>query len=377
MSRSNCVCKAGRKLARPETRLALQPWDGVPGCPATIGPVTSRHTLRLDTSKESIARAAAILRSGGLIGMPTETVYGLAANALDAAAVAAIFAAKERPRWDPLIVHIGSLAMLARVAAQMPPAALALARAFWPGPLTMLLPRASGIADNVTAGRALVGVRWPNHPVAQALIAAADLPLAAPSANRFGHISPSTAAHVLADLDGRIDAVLDGGPTEIGLESTVLDPNTTPITLYRQGAVSAAEVVRVTGIPASLFQPEANRTPESLPSPGVGIRHYAPRTPLRLVQSQSELFETLAATPHRTAVLQPAGWLLPNGTTHVLWGPWNDTAELAHNLYAALRELDGTGSDLIFAPLPDTRPGDDLRAALRDRLLKAAMPPGD
>ncbi len=308
--------------------------------------------------------------------MPTETVYGLAANALDPVAVSAIFAAKERPRWDPLIVHVSSHPMLARVAASMSPAARALAETFWPGPLTLLLPRSPGIGDKVTAGRPLVGVRWPSHPVALALITAAGLPLAAPSANRFGHISPSTAAHVLADLDGRIDAVLDGGPTEIGLESTVLDPNTTPITIYRQGAISAVEVERVTGISATVFQPEPEQQPESLPSPGVGIRHYAPRTPLRLVHSQTELLTILAKAPHRTAVLRPVGWLLPEGMTHVLWGQWDNTAELAHNLYAALRELDHKGSDFILAPLPDERPGDDLRAALRDRLLKAAMPPG-
>ena len=169
--------------------------------------------------------------------------------------------------------------------------------------------------------------------------------------------------------------MLDGGPTQIGLESTVLDPNTTPITIYRQGAISASDVERVTGIRATLFQPEAEGAPESLPSPGVGIRHYAPRTPLRLVRSQAELLEFLAeAQQQPTAVLRPVGWPLPHGTTHVLWGNWDSSADLAHNLYAALRDLDGKGSEFLLAPLPDLRPGDDLRAALRDRLVKAALP---
>lgn len=305
--------------------------------------------------------------------MPTETVYGLAANALDAAAVASIFAAKERPGWDPLIVHVNGMAMLDRVVETLSDTARALAKAFWPGPLTMLLPRSAAISDAVTAGRPLVGVRWPAHPVAQALITAADVPLAAPSANRFGHISPSTAAHVLADLNGRIDAVLDAGATEIGLESTVLDPNTSPITIYRPGAVTAADVERVTGVPTRVFVPDAARAPQSLPSPGVGIRHYAPRTPLRLVHTRKEWAAMIGQAQARVAVLAPVGWPLSQNTMDVLWGKWDDTPELAHNLYACLRELDQKGCDVILAPLPEARPGDDLREALRDRLLKAAM----
>lgn len=331
-------------------------------------------TLRLDSSPEDIAIAATILQNGGLVAIPTETVYGLAANALDARAVASIFAAKQRPAWDPLIVHVSSNTMLTRVIAELSPTAKALVDAFWPGPLTLLLPRSTLIGDAVTAGRPLVGVRWPKHPVALAAIAAADLPLAAPSANRFGHISPSTAAHVLIDLDGRIDAVVDAGPTEIGLESTVLDPNTEPITIYRQGAVSAADVERVTGRVTTVFQPEGNLVPQSLPSPGVGIRHYAPGTPLRLVSSEAELLEVLASSTASVAILRPAEWAVPAGTAQVRWGRWDNTPELAHHLYAALRELDGTGCALLLAPLPDLRPGDDLRSALRDRLLKAGMP---
>ena len=192
-------------------------------------------------SVAGMARAVELLRAGGTVAFPTETVYGLAANALDPAAVARIFAAKQRPGWDPVIVHVEGAAMLERVAAvpaELRDRAQALMEAFWPGPLTLLLPRTAEVPDAVTAGRRLVGVRMPSHPVARELIRMADIPLAAPSANRFGAPSPTTAAHVLADLAGRIDAVLDGGPTSVGVESTVLDLAARAI--YRPGAVSAA-----------------------------------------------------------------------------------------------------------------------------------------
>ena len=185
--------------------------------------------LDTEESKSAIAQAAQILRAGGLVALPTETVYGLGANALDASAVTRIFEAKQRPSWDPIIVHIaGPVAqnpMLEPLVTNLPPVAHDLMRAFWPGPLTLLLPRTAAVPDIVTAGRPLVGIRMPAHPVAFELIRQAGIPVAAPSANVFGHISPTTAAHVLEDLDGKIDAVLDAGPTQHGVESTVLDPN--------------------------------------------------------------------------------------------------------------------------------------------------------
>jgi L-threonylcarbamoyladenylate synthase len=190
-------------------------------------------------SQQALDEAAAILRRGGTVALPTETVYGLGANALNAAAVASIFAAKERPGWDPLIVHVADEAMLATIVREVPEAARKLMKAYWPGPLTMLLPRSAAVPDAVTAGRDLVGVRMPGHPVALEVIRRAGVPVAAPSANRFGHTSPTTAEHVLEDLDGRIDAVLDAGPTAFGVESTVLDPNGSPILVYRPGAVTA------------------------------------------------------------------------------------------------------------------------------------------
>ncbi|MGI4829200.1 MAG: L-threonylcarbamoyladenylate synthase, partial [Janthinobacterium lividum] len=188
-----------------------------------------------------IQRAAEILRCGGLVAFPTETVYGLGAHALSSEAVGKIFEAKQRPAWDPLIVHIADplqMKEIARLQAELATRVRLLSDAFWPGPLTLLLPRTAVVPDEVTAGRPLVGVRWPSHPVAQALLQAAGVPVAAPSANRFGHVSPTTAQHVLHDLDGRIDAVLDGGATTVGIESTVLDPTQTPMMLYRAGAVT-------------------------------------------------------------------------------------------------------------------------------------------
>ena len=198
----------------------------------------------LDTAQaqEALERAAAILRGGGLVAFPTETVYGLGANALDAAAVGRIFAAKERPSWDPVIVHIANEAALAGLVVELPDAARKLMAAFWPGPLTLLLPRTAAVPDVVTAGRALVGVRMPAHPVALEVIRRAGVPVAAPSANRFGHTSPTSAEHVLADLDGRIDAIVDAGPTDCGVESTVLDPCASPMAIYRPGAVTAAQI---------------------------------------------------------------------------------------------------------------------------------------
>ncbi len=314
-----------------------------------------------------------MLRDSRLVAMPTETVYGLAANALDPEAVASIFRAKQRPGWDPLIVHISDEAMLQRVVGEVPPMARMLMDAFWPGPLTLLLPRHSGLPAAVTAGRDLVGVRMPAHPVALALIREAGLPLAAPSANLFGHISPTLAAHVLADLGGRIDAVLDAGPCHLGVESTVVAPVT--MTLYRQGGVSAAEIERVAGTPVTVYQPDANgpAAPESLPSPGVGMRHYAPRARVVLVSSVEEMRYVLNdLPPASTAIMLPADWSMLGWSRPTFrWGRWNDPVELARSLYAGLRALDVDGISTIVCPLPASG-GAPLVEAVRDRLIKAA-----
>jgi L-threonylcarbamoyladenylate synthase len=334
---------------------------------------SDRPTQRLSSSPQDIARAAEILRNGGTVAFPTETVYGLGANALDPAAVERIFLAKARPHWDPLIVHISNRAMLDEVATVSAQAAL-LIEAFWPGPLTLLLPRTTEISDAVTAGRPLVGVRMPAHPLAHVLIEAARLPLAAPSANRFGRISPTTAAHVLQDLDHRIDAVLDGGATRVGVESTVLDPNQSPMILYRPGAITPAMLEPIAG-PVTIYQPlhQTTSEPQTQPSPGVGIRHYAPRARLILVDSETDLKSQLAAhatTKDRIGVMLPQGWIITNTSLEIFpWDTIEDPSSLAQTLFAGLRELDARGVAIILCPMPKP---EGLGLAIRDRLKKAA-----
>ena len=365
-------------------------------------------TERLDPA--AIPRAAALLRAGGLVAFPTETVYGLGANALDSAAVAKIFAAKQRPGWDPLIVHIASRAMLDQVAtipAEANTRIEQLMAHLWPGPLTLLLPRTAAIPDAVTAGRPLVGVRMPAHPLASALIEAAGMPIAAPSANRFGRTSPTTAEHVLSALDGRIDAVLDGGPCTVGVESSVLDPTVWPMILYRPGAVTPAMLEALCGPGlVRIYQSNSEiQAPEALPSPGVGLRHYAPRARLQLIPVphlrftgfQDVLIQPIAeARGEQIGVLLPDDWLLapqpesyqPTGVRSTTdrpvwlepttfapfvypWGPWNRPEILAQRLFAGLHALDAAGVTVILCPVPN---GPGIAEALRDRLEKAAKP---
>jgi len=338
-------------------------------------------------AQAAIAEAARILRSGGLVALPTETVYGLGANALDAAAVARIFAAKQRPSWDPVIVHVAGLIlnnpMLEPLLAKCPPVVYALMEAFWPGPLTLLLPRSAAVPNIVTAGRPLVGIRMPAHPVAFELIRQAGVPVAAPSANVFSHISPTTAAHVLDDLDSRIDAIIDAGPTRHGVESTVLDPTQSPMMIYRPGAITAEHIREVAG-PVVYYEermlPQA-AAPEALPSPGVGLRHYAPRARLILVEGTlDELPARLgaAAGKHpkdRLGVMLPAELAhakfepAPQWAAEFAWGHWKSPEELAERLYAGLRALDAEGCTVILCPIPES---EGVGVAIRDRLRKAA-----
>ena len=338
----------------------------------------------MDKGEAALDLAAGLLRGGGTVALPTETVYGLGANALDGAAVARIFAAKERPDWDPLIVHVCDEVMLARVVADVPEVARRLMEAFWPGPLTLLLRRSEGIPDGVTAGRPLVGVRMPAHPVALELIRRAGVPVAAPSANRFGHTSPTTAAHVLADLDGRIDAVVDGGATECGVESTVVDATVSPMVVYRPGAVTLEQLAAVGG-PVRMYEEQGElraRPRGALPSPGVGLRHYAPRARVVLVEGEGiagRLTEALRGVSGGVVGLMlPDG--VPDGEVDVAgvsavyaWGAWGRPEELAQRLFAGLRELDGRGCEVIVCPVP----GDaGIGRAIRDRLRKAASRAG-
>jgi len=344
--------------------------------------------LDSDSSQASIETAAEILQRGGIVAFPTETVYGLGANALDPEAIAKIFATKQRPAWDPLIVHISDREMLDRVASRVSPNSARLSNVvrlievFWPGPLTLLLPRHPNVPTTVTAGRPLVGVRMPQHPVAHALIHAAGLPIAAPSANTFGRISPTLAQHVAEDLDGRIDAILDSGETTHGLESTVVDPNEDPCIVYRPGVITL-EQIRAAGVDAVAYRETghtSNAEPESLPSPGIARRHYAPRARLILVDGEGEdqrrafakavLAE--AGSRNRLGLMLPDAFESPVLGQDALvypWGAWNELEELAQRLFAGLRWLDSSGVTVIVCPLP---PAQGIGVALRDRLRKAA-----
>ncbi|HEY0307005.1 MAG TPA: L-threonylcarbamoyladenylate synthase [Acidobacteriaceae bacterium] len=350
-------------------------------------------TLRLRAEDAgAVAAAAEILRGGGLVAFPTETVYGLGANALNPDAVEKIFAAKQRPHWDPLIVHVTDLEMV-RDVAEVSPLAERLAGQFWPGPLTMLLPRTACVPDVVTAGRALVGVRVPRHSLALALIEAAGVPVAAPSANRFGHTSPTTAKHVLEDLDGFIDAVLDGGAAKVGVESTVVDVSLTPMRIYRPGAVTAAmlgqfgavEMFAATDAGEQVLSSSADSQRESMPAPGVGLRHYAPKARVVLVERKGSedltefwyRFRRVAAeTQGKVGLMLPERFTVAEECERALiyrWGEWTDTAALAARLFAGLRELDARGATVIVCPVPAA---DGIGDAVRDRLFKAAMREG-
>ena len=334
-------------------------------------------------SRASIAQAAEILRTGGTVAFPTETVYGLGANALSAEAVAKIFAAKQRPSWDPLIVHVDSPEMLRRVAASVPPRAGRLIEAFWPGPLTLLLPKHADVPEIVTAGRPRVGARMPAHPVARALIHAAGMPLAAPSANTFGRTSPTLADHVAEDLDGRIDAILDAGETAHGVESTVLDVCEEPCILYRPGVITLEQICAITPAVAFVESEKTNSAePQSLPSPGVGIRHYAPRARMVLVDGSvidgfgdeqkkafAEAVRQAEDAGERVGVMLPEAFQGAGQAVVWRWGCWDDAEELAQRLFAGLRWLDGKGATVIVCPLP---PSQGVGVAIRDRLKKAA-----
>ncbi len=328
---------------------------------------------------DTLARAAAIIRKGGLVAFPTETVYGLGANALDEAAVRKIFEAKGRPAWDPIIVHISDQTMMELLAAELPDAFVLLTQKFWPGPLTVVVRKKPTVPDVVTANLPTVAVRMPNHPVALGLIAAAGVPIAAPSANRFGRPSPTTADHVWHDLAGRIDAILDAGPTQVGVESTVLDLTRTPPTILRPGGVSREALEEVLG-EVAIASPIA-AVDKGLPSPGMLPRHYAPSVPVVLCDGSEEaLVETVRRLQRegfavrQIGILLPQGWGLPDELTPIVfrWGRWGDWEALAQRLFEGLRWLEQQQVSAIVVPLP---PPVGLGLALRDRLLKAATPP--
>jgi L-threonylcarbamoyladenylate synthase len=317
-----------------------------------------------------IERAAAILSAGGLVAFPTETVYGLGADASNPAAVAKIFAAKGRPQDHPVIVHLAGVELLSQWAGEVPAAAHELAAAFWPGPLTLILKRAAGVPDCVTGGQDTVGVRIPGHPVALALLRAfageaggrAFSGVAAPSANKFGRISPTTAGHVRAELGDAVDRILDGGECSVGIESTIVDLSRGRAVLLRPGQVTRAQIAAVLGAEVELPDSAAPRASGTLQS------HYAPRTPLHLVAA-AELPARLAAlSGKKIAVLALAE--APADLNDVVWqrAP-RALADYAHELYASLRRLDALGCAAILVEAPPAAPE---WQGVNDRLRRAS-----
>ncbi|MEB3223381.1 MAG: L-threonylcarbamoyladenylate synthase [Candidatus Sericytochromatia bacterium] len=339
-------------------------------------PMTPLRRLAVMTATPTdpaIAEAAARLRAGGLVAFPTETVYGLGANALDPEAVAAIYAAKGRPPTNPLIVHAADPEGLRGVVAAWPAEAERLAEAFWPGPLTLVLPRADGLPPGVSAGLPAVGVRVPAHPVARALLAAAAVPVAAPSANPYMGLSPTQADHVASGLSGAPHDVLllDGGAAEVGLESTVLDLTGACPRILRPGGLSAAALRAVLGR-VEVLAPGVHEG--ALPSPGLAARHYAPRARLRLWglggRALAEAGREVAASGARVGVLglSPA----PAGAHALRWVEMPaEPAGYAQRLYATLHTLDAEGLTDILVEAP---PATEAWAAVSDRLSRAAAP---
>lgn len=306
-----------------------------------------------------IERAVAVLRLGGLVAFPTETVYGLGADASNPQAVARIFAAKGRPADHPVIVHLAEAGQLPRWARLVPEAARRLAAAFWPGPLTLILPRAAGVSDAVTGGQDSVGIRVPSHPVAQALLRAFGGGIAAPSANRFGRISPTRAGDVRAELGDAVDLVLEGEAPEVGIESAIVDLSGLKPALLRPGMLGAAAIEAVLGEPLAAPGADAPRASGTLAA------HYAPRTPLLLVAPEA-LERALPAEGAAVLARRPA----PPGARVRLWreAP-SDAADYARHLYTNLRELDAAGSGVI---LVEAAPAGNEWDAVRDRLARAA-----
>jgi L-threonylcarbamoyladenylate synthase len=321
--------------------------------------VTTASPLVLPADS-GIAAAASVLRAGGLVAFPTETVYGLGANALDARAVARIFEAKARPSFDPLITHLGDAADLAELVGPVPPAVAELAERFWPGPLTLIVDRPAAIPPIVTSGLETMAVRVPDDAAARALITEAGVPVAAPSANRFGQLSPTRAEHVVAGLGGAVDVVLDGGPTRCGIESTIVDARGDRLVVLRLGALPVEALVEAVGPvtvrPGSSGQPVA---------PGTLAAHYAPRTPLRVLSGSEAApgdvdrrgylaFRDRPSVDYRAVeVLSPAG----------------DLTAAAARLFDALHRLDAAGvTEILAERVPDVGVG----RAINDRLGRAA-----
>jgi len=315
---------------------------------------------------EAIAAAARLLESGALVAFPTETVYGLGADAENPDAVAAIYAAKGRPANHPVIVHLAPEADLSYWAKEVPPYAKQLIAAFWPGPLTIILKRAEHIPDAVSGGQDSIGLRCPSHPVAQALLRAfkgGQGGVAAPSANKFGHVSPTTAQHVRDEFGDELPCILDGGQSEVGIESTIVDLSRGGVVLLRPGRISAEAIAQVLGVQPQAADAAAPRVSGALDS------HYAPATPVVLAHTAQlpAALENIAAAGRRAVLMQRTSHDFSNAIKTRMMP--SDAAGYAHDLYAALRDMDQSGSDIILVEMP---PQTAQWSGVNDRLRRAS-----
>ena len=320
--------------------------------------------------EEGVARAGGILRRGGIVAIPTETVYGLAASALDDRAIEKVFLAKGRPQNNPLIVHISDISMLKDVAEDIPDAAYRLAERFWPGPFTMVLHRKNTVASRVSAGLDTVAGRMPSSIAARDIIAASGVPLAAPSANISGSPSPTTAAHVTDDLDGRVDAIVCGEDCAVGVESTVVALFSDPPRLLRPGAVTAEQLRAF--LPDLVIDKAVLSEPakgESVASPGMLYKHYAPETETFLAEGESKDFVSFVNSQADCAAVCFNEELPEISVKKISYGDRNDQSTLAKNLFSVLREVDGLGVKRVYVHAPDKL---GMGLAVYNRLLRAA-----
>lgn len=319
-----------------------------------------------------LQEAAKLLRENEAVAFPTETVYGLGANAMDDEAIAKIFEAKGRPSDNPLIVHIGTKSQLDGIVKEIPPVAEKLMAHFWPGPLTIILPRKEGISERVTAGLNTVGVRMPDHPVALALIEEANVPVAAPSANRSGRPSPTLASHVYEDLNGKIAGIVDGGATGVGVESTVIDCTSTVPTILRPGGITKEQLEAVIGTVS--LDPALKDEKEKPKSPGMKYTHYAPKAPLSIVEGSREFIQHLVDEKKeggfKVGVLTTEEYQhVYNADVILSCGVRSDLASVATKLYDVLRTFDASEVDVIFS---ESFPNEGIGNAIMNRLTKAA-----
>jgi len=344
--------------------------------------------LRVDPTRpdrDAIAQAAERLRAGGLVAFPTETVYGLGAHALNRDALRRLFAAKGRPAHDPVIVHVDTIERVDALVSELPDAALTLAARFWPGPLTLVMRRSSEVPDEVTAGLDTVAIRVPAHPVAATLLMAAAIPVAAPSANLFSRPSPTQASHVLEDLHGRIDLILDGGATMLGIESTVLDLSGETPTILRPGATTIEMLREV--VPTVVMRASSQAGEEAAPSPGLLPQHYSPRAPLTLYEGEpsgalqrlvSDAVDAIERRQSVGIIAAEEDWYTVEGIGNPrlqlvevrYLGSEHDLPAIASRLYAAMRDLDAAGVTQIL--VRSFSVDDGLGVAIHDRLRRAA-----